>query len=149
MPLFSVEFLNEAIVNHLRIDLFQRDRRQFLSLLDEREINYNDIQTFSKGSVLASGMSVMVSLVQASAPWIAFSAVLVAWIRSRASRKIIITTKDLTVVHLEGLSQSEVEVILGLAERITVIDTGKDAQNLVAGNISEVGLKRAIKAKFE
>lgn len=112
-------------MNHIRINLFKDSRPQFLELLSENKIDYNEIQLFSTGAVLASGMSVMVSLVQASAPWIAFSAVLVAWIKSKSSRKIIITTKDQTIIHLEGLSQNEVEKILDRAERITVIDTGK------------------------
>lgn len=112
-------------MNHIRIDLFKSSQPQFLKLLSEEKIDYGEIQSFSAGAVLASGMSVMVSLVQASAPWIAFSAVLVAWIKSRSGRKIIITTKEQTVVHLEGLSQSEVAKILHIADRITVIDTEK------------------------
>ena len=113
-------------MNHIRIDLFKYSREPFLERLSEEKIDYSEIQMFSPGTVVASGMSVMVSLVQASAPWVALSAVLVAWVKSRSSRKVIITTKDQTVVHLEGLSPSEVEKILDRAERITVIDTNKN-----------------------
>lgn len=112
-------------MNHIRIDLFKDSRELFLELLTKEKIDYSEIQMFSAGTVVASGMSVMVSIIQASAPWVALSAVLVAWVKSRSGRKVIITTKDQTVVHLEGLSPSEVEKILDRTGRIAVIDTNK------------------------
>ena len=60
-------------------------------------------------------------------PWAAGAAVLVAWLRGRASRKIIVTTKDDTVVHAEGLSVEEFEKILPHAKNVSAIDTATDA----------------------
>jgi hypothetical protein len=49
--------------------------------------------------------------------------VLVAFIRARSGRKVIVTTKDGSVIHAEGLTASEVEDILNRAESVSVIDT--------------------------
>ncbi|NSL56874.1 hypothetical protein [Uliginosibacterium aquaticum] len=110
-------------MNHIEINLFKDSREPFLKMLTDENIEYGEIHKFSVGAVLASGTSIGVSLIQASAPWVAFSAVLVAWIRSRSSRKVIITTKDHVVIHIEGMSQQDVEKILDRVENITVIDT--------------------------
>lgn len=121
----------DATVNHIRIDLFKHSRDQFLELLANENIEYNEIQLFNSNAIFASGLSIMVSLVQASAPWMAFSAVLVAWVKSRSSRKVIITTKDEKIIHFEaeGLSASEVNKIIDKIECIAVIDTNKNDGN--------------------
>lgn len=118
-------------MNHIRIDLFNDARDQFLELLDNEKINYSEVQLFSSGAALASNASIMISIVQASAPWIAFSTVAVAWLKTKSSRKIAITTKDQKTIHLEGLSAREVERILDRAERIAVIDTQYDVNRQV------------------
>jgi hypothetical protein len=47
---------------------------------------------------------------------------LVAWIRAKAARKIVVTTKDGKVIHTEGFSVEQFEKILADAEEVTVID---------------------------
>jgi hypothetical protein len=58
--------------------------------------------------------------------WSALAAVVCAYLKNKRSRKIIITTKDNTVVHAEGLSQAEVERVLEKAKSLTAIETGHD-----------------------
>lgn len=59
-------------------------------------------------------------------PWAAAAAVWVAWLRGRASRKIIVTMKDQTIVHAEGLSVEEFEKLLPHAKNVSAVDTAKD-----------------------
>ena len=53
----------------------------------------------------------------------AVATVLVAWIKARASRKVILTLKDQKIIHLEGYSAKEVEAPLQFTESVAVIDT--------------------------
>lgn len=56
--------------------------------------------------------------------------VLVAWIRSRKSRKVIITTNSHMIVHsIEGMSVEDVEKILEATKRLDVIDTVASDKN--------------------
>ena len=53
----------------------------------------------------------------------AVATVLIAWVKARASRKVILTLKDKNIVHLEGYSAKEVEALLKITESVTVIET--------------------------
>ena len=53
----------------------------------------------------------------------AVATVLVAWIKARASRKVILTLKAQKIVDLEGYSAKEVEALLKITESVAVIDT--------------------------
>jgi hypothetical protein len=50
----------------------------------------------------------------------------VQWLKNRASRKIMIQTKNKKVIHIEGYSVKQVEQVLETAEKITVIQTKSD-----------------------
>ena len=67
----------------------------------------------------------VIELLQSAAMRGALATVVVAFIKSRRSRKVIITTKDNTVVHAEGLSPEELEKVLAQAKRLTAIETEK------------------------
>jgi hypothetical protein len=58
-------------------------------------------------------------------PWASVATVFVAWLRGRASRKIIVTTNDNKVIHTEGYSVEQFEQLLAQAREVTVIDTKK------------------------
>ncbi|WP_395026130.1 hypothetical protein [Comamonas odontotermitis] len=117
--------------------LFKDSKESFLSELNRSSIEYKPIEAFSSG-ILASGE--LISLAQAVVSSTAFAAIVAAWLKARASRKVIVTTKGNKVVHLEGYSVAEVEKILSLADRVAVIDTvsGADQKtthpNASAGN---------------
>lgn len=64
-----------------------------------------------------------VAIAQIAAVSGAVATVLVAWIKARASRKVILTLKDQKIVHLEGYSVKEVEALLKTTESVAVIDT--------------------------
>lgn len=62
-----------------------------------------------------------------AAPYGALAVVLVTWLRTRASRKVIVQANQQTVVHLEGYySVKEVEQIIEKALFVTAIQSEKD-----------------------
>ncbi len=54
------------------------------------------------------------------------AAIIVQWLKARSSRKIILQTKDMKVVHLEGYTADEIVRLLELAQNVTVIETKPD-----------------------
>jgi hypothetical protein len=106
-------------------ELYKHSKTSFLYELDNSAIKYQSIQAFSS-EIMASG--VLIAIAQAAVSSTAVAAIVVAWLKARASRKIVVTTKANQVVHLEGYSVVEVEKILALAVRVSVIDTKSIAQ---------------------
>ena len=104
----------------MRIALFKHSEKSFLQALQEAGIPYNE-EKLEPGQMVASG--VLVTVAQTAAIAGAIASVLVAWLRARASRKIILTLKDGQIIHLEGASVDRVEELLPLVQRADVIDT--------------------------
>lgn len=104
----------------MRVALFKDSHASFLNALDEAGISYEELKPMP-GQVMAAGSMVVIAQTTAIAGSIA--TVLVAWIRSRASRKIILTLQDNRVVHLEGYSVEQVQQLLPLVNHVTAIDT--------------------------
>lgn len=105
--------------------LFKDSKASFLSELDRNAIKYSPVEAFSSG-VMASGA--LVAIAQAVASSTAVAAIVVAWLKARASRKVIVTTEANQVVHLEGYSIAEIEKILAIAVRVAIIDTSNASQ---------------------
>ena len=104
--------------------LFKDSRDPFISLLKEHGVAYEELM-LKANVVMASGF--MVEILQSSAPWAAsLAAVIIAFLKNRRSRKVIITKADNTVIHCEGLSQNEIEHILLQSKSLFAIDTMKD-----------------------
>ena len=100
--------------------LFKDSKDSFLYELDKASVKYSRVEAFS-GVVMASGT--LIAIAQAVASSTVLAAVVVAWIKARASRKIIVTTNTNEIIHIEGYSVAEVEKVLSIAMRVTVIDT--------------------------
>lgn len=109
----------------LQIHLFRDSFKPFMLLLNEHKIQY---QIQSQRSGIHAGPGGIVEVIQAvgvASIWASLASVVVAYINSRRSRKVIITTKDNTIVHVEGLTMSELESVLEQAKSLTAIDTSK------------------------
>ena len=107
--------------------VFKDSFRPFLELLNEHGVKYQ-IQEARTATHMAS--SVIIEIIQAvgvASAWGGLAAVVVAFVKSRTGRKVIITTKNNTVVHAEGLTSAELERVLGMAANVAVIDPGKSA----------------------
>ena len=106
----------------LPVHLFKDSFGPFLALLNENGIKYQ-MREVRAGVPMASGGTLeLVQAVGNAAFWASLATVIVAFINSRRSRKVIITTKDGTVVHAEGLSPPELEQVLQRAQSLTAID---------------------------
>ena len=101
------------------VALFKHSEESFLQILTEAEIPYEQ-EKHAPGQIMASGA--LITIAQTAAIAGAIASVLVAWIRARASRTIILTLKDGTIIHLKGESVDRVEELLPLVQRADVID---------------------------
>jgi len=57
--------------------------------------------------------------------WGSLAMVLVAFLKYRSGRKVMITTKDDHIIHIEGLTANELENILKEAKWLTAIDPNR------------------------
>lgn len=103
----------------MRVALFKNSEVSFLQLLNDADVSYEKLYP-AFGSVMAPGT--MIVLGQTAAIGGSMATIIVAWLKARSSREVIITLKDKQVVHLEGYSAGEVKELLQLAEQIAVID---------------------------
>ena len=79
----------------------------------------------SKLSDVAAGHPVPADAVAGSV-----AAVLVAWLKARASRKVILTLRDKRIVHIEGYSVEQVKELLPSVDHGTAFDqAGKGTAN--------------------
>jgi hypothetical protein len=109
----------------LRIHVFKDSFRPVVELLNEHRVPY-EMRMARMGVPMASGETIeIVKAVASAAMWGALATVVVAFIRAKAGRKVIITTEDKTIVHAEGYSEEQLAEILKLAASMTAIDTGK------------------------
>lgn len=106
----------------LPVHLFRSSFGPFLNLLNEHGLKYQ-MREMRAGVPMASGGTLeVIKAIGDATFWPAVAAVVVAFINRRSGRKVIITTKDQTVVHVEGLNMAELEHVLQLAENMTAID---------------------------
>lgn len=104
----------------MRIALFKDSRVSFLQDLSEADISFEELRPMP-GSIMASATYVAVA--QTAAVASAVAAVLVTWLKARASRRVILTLKDKQIIQLDGYSVEEVKELLNMTEVATVIDT--------------------------
>ena len=110
----------------MRVALFKDSRASFLRSLDEAGIPFEELKT-TPGTIMAS--AAMVIIAQTTAIAGAIATVLVAWLKGRASRKVILTLQDKTIIHVEGYSVEQVRELLPLVASMTVIDTSPAGQS--------------------
>jgi len=108
----------------LPVHLYKDSFKDFLGLLNEHQIQYAIRE--QRANVPMAAASGIIELVQNPAMWGALATVIIAFTKTRRSRKVVITLKDKTVVHAEGLSQSELEKVLIHAKTLSAIETQAD-----------------------
>src|SRR5690348_15537705 len=98
--------------------VFKDGFRPFVELLNEHQVQYQMREVRSGVPMASSGVIEIAQAVGVASMWGGLAAVLVAFIKSRSSRKVIVTTKDNTVVQAEGLTAAELERVLAMAASI-------------------------------
>lgn len=106
----------------IRVHLFKDSEAPILALLDAQGIAYAS-RPPPVGVIMASGDWVeILKTATIAAP---LAAVVVAFLKHRHGRKVIITCEDRTIVHAENLTHEELVMVLERAQSVTAIDTGK------------------------
>jgi hypothetical protein len=104
--------------------VFKDSREHFTALLREHGVLHEELML--KANVVMAGVFI-VDILQSASPWVAsLSAVIIAYLKNKRSRKVIVTMNDNTIIHCEGLGQSEIEKILLQSKSLAAIETSND-----------------------
>jgi len=95
-----------------------------IELLNKHDVEYQMRQTRA-GQVMAAGG--VLEIILSPAMWGALATIVVAFIKYKNGREVIITTKDNEVIHAKGLTKEEIEPILKEAKSLAAIDTNKSS----------------------
>lgn len=110
----------------VHVQLFKNSYRSFTEHLDSEGIEFSRRIQLSEVP-MAAGLTIeIVSAIAQATPWGALAIAVVAWMNARKSRKVIITTKNNEVFHIEGYSADEAEKLIAQSKTMTVIDTDND-----------------------
>ena len=110
---------------HMKISLLGIGSETLLSELDSAGIKYSH-RPPPLGAPVASGNTIEITtLIKDAVPWAAIASVLVAWLRSRSSRKVILTLDDNKVFHAEGMSVDEIQRLLSHTKKVAACETKK------------------------
>ena len=109
----------------LPVRVFKDSAGPFIALLNEHHVRYT-MREHRSGEIRASAE--IIDLLQSAALWPSLAVVIVAFIASRSSREVMITTKLNAIVHVraKGYALQEVEKVLPQAKKITAFETEKD-----------------------
>ena len=103
----------------LQVHLFKDSFGPFMKLLNEHGVKYTSREV--RSGPMASGE--IIELILSTAISGAFATVVVAYLHRHRGRKVIVTTKEGAVMHIEGHSLKETEKILEQAKNIMVVET--------------------------
>lgn len=112
-------------MEYLHLHVFKDSFGPMIALLNEHDVKYQLREQRSGAVMAASGV---IDVLQSPAIWGALAAVVIAFIRSRNGRKVIITTKDNEIIHAEGLSPKELEEILKRSKSLAAVDPNKNSE---------------------
>ena len=112
-------------MENLPVHLFKESFNEILELLNEHDVKYQMREVRMNVPIASGGTLEIIQAVGNVAMWGSLATVIVAYIKSRRGRKVIITTKDGTTVHAEGLSHTELNDLLEKAQNLTVFDPNK------------------------
>ncbi len=107
----------------LPIHVFKDSFKPIIELLNKNNVKYQ-MREHRAGVVMAS--SGVLEIVLSSVIWGALASVVVTFIKSYNGRKVIITKKDGTIIHAEGLSKNGLIEVLKEANQISAIQPKSD-----------------------
>lgn len=110
-------------MNVIPIHVFKHSFGPMVTLLNENDINYQ-MREIHSGAVMAS--SEVIEVIANASIWASLAAVIIAYIKAKNSREVIITTKDNKIIHARGLDSKQLQSVLQQANDIKAIDTGKN-----------------------
>jgi hypothetical protein len=109
-------------MSSLPLHLFKDSSASFTEALSDNGVTFSRRIQLSEAPMAAGWVIEVFSAVKELTPWGALAVVVVAWLKAKSSRKVIITMKDNTVVHAEGLSVEQVAKVLESAKDAAIIE---------------------------
>ncbi len=109
----------------MRVLLLGPGSDSFPATLQDAGIEHQLLPRRPQPGVIMNATGDILQFIGHAVPWASVATFMVAWLRARASRKIIVTTKDNKVIHTEGYSVEQFEQVLTDAREVAVIDTKK------------------------
>lgn len=107
----------------LPVNLFKNGFGPVLELLNKHDVKYTIREQRLGVPMAASGV---IEVLLSPYVWGALSTIIVAFLKYRNSRKVIITIRDGDIIHAEGLNPEELEQLLKRAKSLTLIETKSD-----------------------
>ncbi len=109
-------------MSSLPLHLFKDSSASFTEALSANGVEFSRRIQLTEAPMAAGWVIEVFSAVKEATPWGALAVVIVAWLKAKSSRKVIITTRDNTVVHVEGFSIEQVAKVLESAKDAAIID---------------------------
>ena len=107
----------------LPIHVFKDSFGPVLELLNQNDVEYQMREQRSGVGMASSGV---IEIIVNASMWVSLATVIIAFIKAKNSREVIITTKDNTVIHAKGLDSRQLQNVLEQAKQVTAIDSGKE-----------------------
>jgi hypothetical protein len=104
----------------LPINVFKDSFGPILALLNENQVPYRMREQRAGVPMASSGV---IEILLSPALWGTLATVIIAFLKVSHGRKVIITTKDDKVIHAEGLTHKELELVIERAKNLTAIET--------------------------
>jgi Effector Associated Constant Component 1 len=115
----------------IKLHLFKHGGKAFFRLMSEENIPIQ-LKRHDPGTVMAAGEVIeIVKVVGGLSIVPSLAAVIVQWLKNKASRKIMVQTKDNVIVSLEGqdANREKLEELLEIAYSVSAIQTQPDQDN--------------------
>ena len=109
-------------MSSLPLHLFKDSAASFTEALSANGVEFSRRIQLSEGPMAAGWAIEVFSVVKDATPWGALAVVIVAWLKAKSSRKVIVTMNNNTVAHMEGLSVKEVAEVLAAAKSAAIIE---------------------------
>ena len=107
----------------LPIHVFKYSFGPLITLLNDHDVKYQ-MHEVRSGAVMAS--SGVIEVIVNASMWVSLASIIIAFIKAKNSREVIITTKDNKVIHAKGLDSKQLQTVLQHAKNLKAIDTGKE-----------------------
>lgn len=116
-------------MSSLPFHVFKDSSASFTEALAQNSIEYSRRIQLAEGPMAAGWIVDVFSALKDPTPWAALAAVLVTWLKVKANRKVIVTTKDNQIIHTEGLSVADTIKVLERAKSVAVIEVPPPKDN--------------------
>ena len=112
----------------VKLHFFKHGGEEFFRLMKEENIPIQ-LKRHDPGTIVASGEIIeIVKVVGGLSIAPSLAAVIVQWLKNKASRKITVQTKDNVIVNIEGqdIEKEKLQELLDVAYSVSVIQTEPD-----------------------